>query len=64
LKNERIRELMFRNMISQTELAEILMVSQAEVSVMLKHELADEEQDEIIAKINKWLEKQKKKKGA
>lgn len=60
MKNERIRELMFKNMISQGELAGILGIAQSEVSVVLKYELAKEEQDRIIAAIDAWLKKEQK----
>lgn len=59
IKNERVKEKMFRNMISQGELAEILDIGQTEVSNMLKYELADAEQDAIIEKIDAWLEEKK-----
>lgn len=40
--------------ISQTRLSEILGISNAELSVMLKYELAVKTQNEIIAKIREW----------
>ena len=60
MKNERIKELMFKNMISQGELSEILGIAQSEVSIVLKYELADSEQDRIIKAIEDWLKKQQK----
>lgn len=50
--------MMFKHYINQSELAEILGLSMAEVSIMLKHELAPEEQKNIIEEIKSWVEAQ------
>ena len=49
---------MLKHYINQNELAEILGLSIAEVSIMLKHELALEEQKSIIEEIKSWAEAQ------
>ena len=58
MKNERVRKMMLKHYINQNELAEILCLSIAEVSIMLKHELALEEQKSIIEEIKAWAEAQ------
>ena len=58
MKNEKVRKMMFKHYINQSELAEILGLSMAEVSIMLKHELAPEEQKNIIEEIKAWVETQ------
>lgn len=50
-KNKRIRKVLLDQGLTQNELAEILGVNIAELSVMLKYELAKPEQDEIIRRI-------------
>jgi predicted transcriptional regulator len=50
--------MMFKHYINQSELAEILGLSMSEVSIMLKHELAPEEQKNIIEEIKAWVEAQ------
>lgn len=59
MKNERLREFMFRNMITQSELAKILGVRVEEITYMIKYELSSEEQDNIIAKIEASLKEEK-----
>lgn len=51
MKNKRIRTAMVHSGINQTQLAELLGVTAAEMSVMMKYELAVKEQNEIVAKI-------------
>ena len=51
LPNVRIRKAMLDTNISQVKLAEMLDVSQSEVSHFMKWELAQREQDYIISKI-------------
>ena len=62
MKNKRVRKAMIDTGINQVDLANILTVGGAEVSVMLKYELAKQEQDAIVARINEYAEA--KKKGA
>lgn len=50
-KNVRIRRVMAENGITQSELAKILMISDSEMCVVLKRELAKIEQDKIIEAI-------------
>lgn len=50
-KNPRIRKAMLERGMKQNDLAEILGLNLSELSVMLKYELAKEEQDEIIRRI-------------
>lgn len=50
-KNVRIRRVMAENGITQSELAKILMISDSEMCVVLKRELAKSEQDKIIEAI-------------
>lgn len=55
MKNKRIRKAMTDAGISQTELADIMSTSTAEVSIALnKYELAVREQNEIVARIREW----------
>ena len=56
MKNKRIRKAMTdAGIASQIELCEILGVSQAEISIMLKYELSVHEQNEIVAKIREHV---------
>ncbi len=50
-KNPRIRKAMLERGLKQNDLAELLGLNLSELSVMLKYELAREEQDEIIRRI-------------
>lgn len=50
-KNVRVRRVMAEAGVNQTELAKILQISNAEMCVVLKRELAKAEQDEIIKAI-------------
>ena len=50
-KNVRVRRVMAESGINQSELARILQISNAEMCVVLKRELAKAEQDEIIKAI-------------
>lgn len=50
-KNVRIRRVMAENGITQSELAKILQISDSEMCVVLKRELAKMEQDKIIEAI-------------
>ena len=55
MKNKRIRKAMTDAGISQTELADIMSTSTAEISIALnKYELAVREQNEIVARIREW----------
>lgn len=54
MKNERIRRAMIKEGLTQNELAEILGKSTAEVSLMLKYELAQKEQQRIVEEIRTW----------
>lgn len=55
MKNKRIRRAMTDAGISQTELADIMSTSTAEISIALnKYELAVREQNEIVARIREW----------
>lgn len=49
--NKRIKIAMLQAGITQTQLAELLNVSQPELSVMLKYELAVKVQNDIVARI-------------
>lgn len=51
MKNERIRTAMIKAGLNQSQLSEILSIPPAELSVMLKYELARKEQDNIISLI-------------
>lgn len=51
MKNERVRVAMARAGINQVQLAELLEVTPAELSIMLKYEMAAKEQNGIIEKI-------------
>lgn len=44
--------------IGQSKLAEILGISESELSIMLKYELAVKEQHEIVDRIREWKCKQ------
>ena len=52
-KNVRVRKEMAANGIDQRKLARILHITETEMSVVLKRELARSEQDEIIRAIRK-----------
>lgn len=54
MKNKKVRRAMIEAGISQLDLANILVVGMSEMSVMLKYELARQEQDEIVAKIREY----------
>lgn len=51
MKNKRIRTAMLQAGIKQKDLAEILGISDTELSYVLKYELAVREQNEIVARI-------------
>lgn len=53
-KNKRIRKAMTDAEINQGELSEILGINKAELSIMLKYELAVREQHEIVDRIREW----------
>lgn len=54
MKNKRIRTEMVKAGINQTQLSEILSIPPAELSVMLKYELAAKEQEQIVSVIREW----------
>lgn len=54
-KNKRIRKVLLDQGLTQNELAEILGVNIAELSVMLKYELAPEEQRQLISIIKDYM---------
>jgi predicted XRE-type DNA-binding protein len=56
LKNMKIRNAMYDAGLKQKNLAEIMGISQMEVSFMLKRELAAKEQNEIVERIKDWKE--------
>lgn len=56
MKNERVRYSMFRNGLSQTIVAKRLGITSAEMSCILKWELADEEQKRILKAIEDVVE--------
>lgn len=58
MKNKRIRKAMTDAGIGQSKLAEILGISESELSIMLKYELAVKEQHEIVDRIREWKCKQ------
>lgn len=62
MKNERVREAMFRASISQTALAKELSVDPANVSIALSYELAPEEQDRLIRVIGDIVRKREQSK--
>ena len=51
MRNKRIRVALTQAGMSQKELAKLLCVSDAEMSIMMKHELAVKEQNEIVKRI-------------
>lgn len=51
MKNKRVRSAMLQAGINQAQLAELLGVTPAELSIMLKYEMAAKEQSSIVAKI-------------
>lgn len=51
MTNERVKIAMMRAGITQAQLADLLKVSSAELSVMLKYELSAKTQSDIIARI-------------
>lgn len=54
MRNKRIRKAMMDAGINQTQVAKIIQVSNAELSVMMNHELAVREQNEIVKRIREW----------
>jgi len=54
LRNKRIRVALTQAALSQSELARLLHVSDTEMSIMLKHELAVREQNEIVKCIREY----------
>lgn len=55
MKNKRIRTEMVKAGINQSQLSEILNIPPAELSVMLKYELAMKEQERIVSAIREWI---------
>lgn len=53
-KNTRVRKAMAEAGIDQRKLSAILKISENEVSIVLKRELAKAEQDELIRAIREW----------
>ena len=51
MKNKRIRTAMVQAGINQAQLADLLNVSQTELSMVMKYELAVREQNDIVARI-------------
>ena len=51
MRNKRIRMALTQAGMSQKDLAELLYVSTTELSIMMKHELAVREQNEIVKRI-------------
>lgn len=56
IKNKRIRKSMGENGIDQRKLSAILGITETEMSVIMKRELARSEQDLIIRAIKDWAE--------
>lgn len=54
MKNKRIRHAMTDAGINQSQLAEIMQVSNAELSYAFKYELAVREQNEIVKRIREY----------
>lgn len=54
MKNKRIKAAMNQAGINQTQLAEVLGISNTETTYMLKRELAVREQNEIVKRIREW----------
>lgn len=54
MKNKRIRKAMTDAGINQTQLAAILGISNTELSMALKFELAVREQNDIVKRIREW----------
>ena len=54
MRNKRIRMALTQAGMTQTELAKLLYVSETELSIMLKHELAVREQNEIVKSIREY----------
>lgn len=54
MKNKRIKVAMTQAGINQTQLAEILNISNTEVTFMLRRELAVREQNEIVKRVREW----------
>lgn len=54
MKNKRIRKAMTDAEINQGDLSKILGINTAELSIMLKYELAVREQHEIVDRIREW----------
>lgn len=53
-KNTRVRKAMAEAGIDQRKLSAILKISENEMSIVLKRELARSEQDELIRAIREW----------
>ena len=53
-KNTRVRKAMAEAGIDQRKLSAILKISENEMSIVLKRELARAEQDELIRAIREW----------
>lgn len=51
MRNKRIRVALTQAGMSQKDLAKLLIVSDTEMSIMMKHELAVREQNEIVKRI-------------
>jgi len=58
--NIRVREEMLRAGLTQAALAKLLETSSASVSVMLRYELAEKEQDDIIKIIRAFVKRKEK----
>lgn len=56
IKNKRVKVRLARDQLTQNDLADILHVTPAEASIMLKYDLSRAEQDELIRKIDEWVE--------
>ena len=54
MTNKRIKVAMLSAGISQKKLAEILSVTETELSYMMKYELAVRVQNDIVARIREW----------
>lgn len=54
MRNKRIKMAMLNAQISQKKLAEILDVTETELSYMMKYELAVKVQNDIVKRIREW----------
>lgn len=54
MRNKRIRLALAQAGMSQRDLAKLLYVSDTELSIMMKHELAVREQNEIVKRIREY----------